>query len=108
MFYYVRVYVVVHTHTHTRCGVEYIAHAGGCIDGYLYTNSLEAVQQSLTFGVRNIELDLCLTNDNQIVAAHDWGYYNYLTGYGSDDTTALSLTEFQSVEYVVDILLLRK
>lgn len=84
-----------HTHTHTRCGVEYIAHAGGCIDGYLYTNSLEAVQQSLTFGVRNIELDLCLTNDNQIVAAHDWGYYNYLTGYGSDDTIALSLTEFQ-------------
>ncbi len=28
----------------------------------------------------SFKLDLCLTADNQLVAAHDWGYYNYLTG----------------------------
>ena len=38
--------------------VELIAHAGGEIDGYVYTNSLEALQQAASRGYRFIELDL--------------------------------------------------
>jgi glycerophosphoryl diester phosphodiesterase len=49
----------------------FIAHAGGQIDGYNYTNSLEALDLSYSKGCRMFELDLQLTSDNKIVAAHD-------------------------------------
>ena len=49
-----------------------IAHAGGLIDGYAYTNSLEAVQQSIAAGFRFIELDLFVLPDGDIAAIHDW------------------------------------
>lgn len=54
-------------------GVYYIAHAGGSIDGYTYTNSLEAVQNAIDNGVEYVELDLAFTADSQIVASHGWG-----------------------------------
>lgn len=43
--------------------IELIAHAGGEIDGHIYTNSLEPVQQSIKRGYKFIELDLALTSD---------------------------------------------
>ncbi len=49
----------------------FIAHAGGQIEGYNYTNSLEALDLSYSKGCRMFELDLQLTTDNKIVAAHD-------------------------------------
>lgn len=51
---------------------QYIAHAGGSIDGYIYTNSLEAVQNALDHGITYIELDLEMTSDSQLVASHGW------------------------------------
>ena len=51
---------------------DYIAHAGGSVDGFMYTNSLEAVQSAIDKGMRYIELDLALTSDNQLVACHGW------------------------------------
>lgn len=67
---------------------DYIAHAGGCIDGYKYTNSLEAVQNAIDKDIRYIELDLALTSDSQLVASHGW------EGYMGDNTP--SHEEFMS------------
>lgn len=51
-----------------------IAHAGGRINGDLYTNSLEALNASLQRGYKYVELDLLKTFDEvpEIVAAHDY------------------------------------
>jgi glycerophosphoryl diester phosphodiesterase len=60
---------------------RYIAHAGGAYYGYTYTNSLEALNSSLDKGFKLFELDLIKTQDNEIVAAHDWTYWKAITGY---------------------------
>lgn len=49
-----------------------IAHALGGIDGYTYTNSLEALLQNYQKGHRVFEVDLILTEDGHLVARHDW------------------------------------
>ncbi len=58
---------------------SYIAHGGGAIDGFVATNSLESVEYAIDRGVKYIELDLQLTSDGHIVAAHDWGSFNLNT-----------------------------
>lgn len=49
-----------------------IYHAGGGIEGNVYTNSLEAVEETLSEGKYFIEMDLRYTSDNHLVCAHDW------------------------------------
>lgn len=49
-----------------------IAHAGGIIKGVMYTNSLEAINNSYNKGFRYIELDFNWTNDGELVLIHDW------------------------------------
>jgi len=49
-----------------------IAHAGGAIDGWQGSNSLEAMQNAAGLGFRYIELDMLTTTDGQIVLTHDW------------------------------------
>jgi len=51
---------------------SFIAHAGGGIDGKAYTNSLEALNNSINNSYRLIELDLLVTDDDRIVAQHDF------------------------------------
>jgi glycerophosphoryl diester phosphodiesterase len=51
---------------------SFIAHAGGGIDGNAYTNSLEAVNNSINNFYKLIELDLLVTDDDKIVAQHDF------------------------------------
>lgn len=58
---------------------NYIAHAGGEIDGVSYTNCLEAVEKSISNGIKYIELDLALTSDNYLVCVHDWEKFNKYT-----------------------------
>ena len=53
---------------------DYIAHAGGSVHRYLYSNSLEAVENALSHDMKYIELDLSITSDNQLVAWHDWEF----------------------------------
>jgi glycerophosphoryl diester phosphodiesterase len=48
-----------------------IAHALGEIRGETYTNSREAFQENHARGFRWFEVDLMLTADSQVVAAHD-------------------------------------
>lgn len=63
-------------------GHHYIAHAGGSIQGYRYSNSLEAISEALSHNIEYIELDLCLTADSCLVAWHDWNWqWTYIPTY---------------------------
>ena len=57
----------------------YIAHGGGAIDGYTYTNSLEAVLLSIKKGYKYIELDLQLTADDHLVCMHSMEDFKRMT-----------------------------
>lgn len=61
--------------------MRYIAHAGGKIDGLMYTNSKEALDLSYKKGFRLFELDLIETKDDKYVAAHDWKNWAQITNY---------------------------
>ena len=71
----------------------YIAHAGGgivdsaeSIEGggqsksYAYTNSKEALLETLARGFRFIELDLMLDDEGEIFGAHDYKHFYSITG----------------------------
>lgn len=49
-----------------------IAHACGGIDGYTYTDSLEALNQSYEKGDRLFDIDLRFSSDGEIVLRHEW------------------------------------
>lgn len=49
----------------------YIAHAAGAIDGHTYTNSKEALLQSISRQYQYIEFDLRMTKDSILVCSHD-------------------------------------
>ncbi|MBQ7024508.1 MAG: hypothetical protein IJN29_13065 [Akkermansia sp.] len=49
----------------------YIAHGGG-IGEFVYTNSREAMQDSISKGFRFIEIDILETEDGDLIGAHDW------------------------------------
>lgn len=66
-----------------------IQHAGGGIDGLDYTNSKEALEQSLLNGNRHIEIDFLYTSDQELVCMHSWKEQ-------WDVETAPSLQEFLS------------
>lgn len=51
---------------------ELIAHAGGSIKGIMYTNSLEALNNSYCKGFRFLEVDIEWTSDSHLVLIHDW------------------------------------
>ncbi len=57
-----------------------IAHAGGVLDGHHYTNSREAVLKAAADGFRFVELDLRKAADGVLVAVHDWGMFQRITG----------------------------
>ena len=71
-----------------------IAHAGGAIDGKVYTNSREAIEGSIKAGRKYIEIDLIETSDGEYIAGHDWERINQMTGRQGDKP--LSKQEFLS------------
>ncbi len=73
-----------------------IAHAGGEIDGYVYTNSREALEKSVAAGHSFIELDLLFTADSVLVAAHSWEEFNEATGYAHKGDTAPAFADFST------------
>lgn len=76
----------------------FIAHGGGSIDGAIVTDSAEAVAASISRGYRMIELDLQLTTDGYLVAAHDWRSFRQRTGRDAEagGDQPLSLAEFRA------------
>ena len=59
-------------HESTWDGGRTIAHAGGIIDGYDYTNCLEAILTNYNNGHRVFEIDFAVTSDNKLVCKHGW------------------------------------
>ena len=57
--------------------LELVAHAGGTVSGYVYSNALEALQNSVSHGYRYIELDFMPTSDGRIVLTHVWNNMPY-------------------------------
>lgn len=62
---------------------NFIAHAGGAIidkgEVFTYTNSKEALLQSIKEGFKFIELDLVLDWEGEIFAAHDYKHFYKIT-----------------------------
>lgn len=75
---------------------EYIAHAGGAIDGYIYTNSKEALERAVADGYRFVEFDLLMTADSVLVAAHTWKEFNEITGYSTWGDSVPTVNEFRT------------
>jgi glycerophosphoryl diester phosphodiesterase len=71
---------------------RFIAHGGGLINGFDYTNSLEALNLSYSKGFRLFELDIIKTSDGNYVAAHDWESWKRFTNYNGE--VPVSLNEF--------------
>ena len=72
-----------------------IAHAGGAIGKYPYTNSSEGINNAIISGFTMLELDLEMTSDGHIAAAHDWNYYRGMTG-NEKNGSPMSLEEFKT------------
>lgn len=54
-----------------------IIHAGGSINGKVYTNSKQALKQTLSKdGVKVVEMDFMYTSDNKLVCLHSWNDLN--------------------------------
>ena len=68
-----------------------IAHAGGDIDRYTYTNSKEALTSALENGFRYVELDLYETTDSNVVCLHSLKDYRKMT---STDCEVLDTKSF--------------
>lgn len=81
-------------YTQSDEGEHLIAHAGGEIDGKIYTNSKEAVEGSVKNGRRFIEIDLLETSDGKFIAGHDWELVNKMIGRSGDKP--VSLDEFMA------------
>ena len=60
---------------------RYIAHAGGAIENYTYSNSLEALNINWGNGFKYFELDIHQTADGIYVAVHDWDDWKKTSGY---------------------------
>lgn len=56
---------------------NYVAHALGGIDGFAYTNSKEALENSYNNGFKIFEVDIQLTSDNKLVCVHGWKQNDY-------------------------------
>ena len=81
-----------------------VAHAGGAIYGFRYTNSLEAIEQSYNNGFRFIELDFEWTKDNKVVLIHDWD--SMARRMFKSEPEVLTLKEFKNAEVFQDLTLL--
>ena len=76
----------------------FIAHGSGGIDGTTNADSVESLSMSISRGYRMIELDIQVSSDGYLVAAHDWTSFRQRTGSAPATATeqAMTLAEFQS------------
>jgi glycerophosphoryl diester phosphodiesterase len=82
----------------TRDGfvVERVAHAGGGLDGRMYTNSYQALDANLALGFVYFEIDFVFTADSELVCLHDWED-NFERTFGFRVESPLSLEEFEAL-----------
>lgn len=89
----------------------YIAHAGGGVENYTYTNSLESLNSSYEQGFRFFELDLEEGKHGEILATHDWTHWKSITSCDSifekevcDTTTTTVALDSISISIKCDTL----
>lgn len=81
---------------------SYIAHAGGGINGQTYTNSKEAVLNSIKNNFKLIELDLLNTIDDRIIAYHDWNSLSELCSLDRKIIETLNFSEIKKCDYSIN------
>lgn len=77
---------------------NYIAHAGGAggiMGECIYSNSKEAIMQSIERGYTFIEVDLDTTSDGFLVASHDWASFHINGGHPEYGDSVFSLQSFK-------------
>ncbi len=68
-----------------------VAHAGGGIGNRTYTNSIDALNESVKKGFVYFEIDLIFASDNSLVCMHDWkSNFKGLFGYEIQEIPNLS------------------
>jgi glycerophosphoryl diester phosphodiesterase len=72
-----------------------VAHAGGAFGKQTYTNSFEAMEQSLQRGIDYLEIDFVFTSDQRLVCLHDWED-NFRRSFGYPVTEPLTLEQFEA------------
>ena len=73
----------------------YIAHGGG-IKQYVYTNSEEAIEDSINRGFKYIEIDFQLSSDNKLIGVHDWHSFEIRTSYSKGEAKKLTLEQLKA------------
>ncbi|AFS77251.1 glycerophosphoryl diester phosphodiesterase [Gottschalkia acidurici 9a] len=81
-----------------------VAHAGGSIYGFKYTNSLEALEESYKNGFNLIEIDFEWTSDGKVVAIHDWD--SMAKRMLMSESKVYSLYEFKNSKVFQDLTLM--
>lgn len=83
---------------------KFIAHAAGGINDTKYSNSKEALINSIKLGYKLIELDLLETKDGFIVAAHDWKSFkrNCVNFNHQINQIPLTYKEFNDCKYEIN------
>lgn len=71
-FFFIRKVIISKISPYEWTKYNLIAHAAGGIDGYAYTNSLDAFQRGIQNGQKLFEIDLSITKDGQLVCRHGW------------------------------------
>ena len=96
-YLYIIILVLLSLNFHQSFGQQTprpIAHALGSIDGYVYTNSREAMTHSIEKGYKYLEVDIDTTSDGVFIAAHDWSHFNTITNHSELKDTKVSFEEF--------------
>lgn len=78
-----------------------ITHGMGEIDGYTYTNSLEAFEHNYELGNTIFEVDLTLNNYGELLCLHDFSLFSSFFGINGDDGRKFadySVDEFKSLK----------
>ena len=73
-----------------------VAHAGGEINGKIYTNSIEALNLNYDRGFRYFELDFSCTKDGKLVCIHDWQSINKML-IGENSAKRLSFKQLKKL-----------
>lgn len=96
-FLSIPIYRVISTPSHIYDTPTLIAHAGGSINGHKYTNSYEAIINSIKTGFLAFELDFALSSDSILVALHDWKSFKGYTNH-SFENDRLSFAQFSKLK----------
>ncbi len=73
-----------------------VAHALGNAGEYTYTNTLDALEESIEEGFKTLEVDLSLTSDGEVVCRHTWYSDDFDVSY---DGKVPDLATFEKEKY---------